>query len=55
MYGRKYMGVERATFLIDPDGRIAHVWPKVKAQGHAAEVLAVLEAARGAQATAPVA
>ena len=39
MYGRKYMGVERTTFLIGPDGKIAQVWPKVKVPGHAAEVL----------------
>ena len=39
MYGRKYMGVERTTFLIGPDGRIAKVWPKVKVPGHAEEVL----------------
>lgn len=43
LYGRKYMGIERATFLIDADGAIARVWPKVKVKGHAAEVL---EAAR---------
>ncbi len=54
-YGRKFMGVQRATFLIDPDGRIAHVWAKVKAQGHAADVLQVLEAAQSAHAAAPVA
>jgi thioredoxin-dependent peroxiredoxin len=40
MYGRKYMGVERATFLIDQRGRIARSWRKVKVPGHAAEVLA---------------
>ncbi len=40
MYGRKYMGVERSTFLIGPDGRIARVWRKVKVPGHAEEVLA---------------
>lgn len=39
MYGRKYMGVERTTFLIDPAGKIAKVWNKVKVPGHAAEVL----------------
>lgn len=39
MYGRKYMGVERSTFLIDPNGRIAEVWRKVKVPGHAAQVL----------------
>jgi peroxiredoxin Q/BCP len=40
MYGRKYMGVERATFLIDRKGRIARSWRKVKVSGHADEVLA---------------
>ncbi len=39
MYGRKFMGVIRKTFLIDEDGRIARVWPKVKVEGHADEVL----------------
>ena len=43
MYGRKYMGMERATFLIGGDGRVARAWRKVKVPGHAAEVL---EAAR---------
>jgi peroxiredoxin Q/BCP len=43
-YGRSQMGVVRSTFLIDPEGRIARVWPKVKADGHAAEVLAALDA-----------
>ena len=43
MYGRKYMGVERTTVLIDRDGRVAQVWSKVKVPGHAEEVL---EAAR---------
>jgi len=43
MYGKKVMGVERTTFLIDPEGRVAHVFPKVKAEGHAEEVLAVLK------------
>ena len=45
MYGRKYMGVERSTFVIDTDGRIAHVFDKVKPAGHAgvvAEVVAAL-------------
>jgi len=41
-YGREYMGIQRSTFLVDPEGRIAHVWPRVTADGHAAEVLAVL-------------
>ena len=40
MYGRKYMGVERTTFLIDKAGRIAKSWRKVKVPGHAEEVLA---------------
>jgi len=44
MYGRKYMGIERATFLIDREGRIAKVWRKVKVPGHAAEVLAAVKA-----------
>jgi peroxiredoxin Q/BCP len=42
-YGRTYWGVARRTFLVDPEGRIAHVWPKVKPEGHAAEVSAVLD------------
>ncbi len=44
MYGRKYMGIERATFLIDGTGTISQVWPKVKIPGHAAEVLAAARA-----------
>jgi peroxiredoxin Q/BCP len=43
MYGRKYMGMERATYLIGADGRVKKAWRKVKVPGHAAEVL---EAAR---------
>ena len=39
MYGRKFMGVVRTTLLIGPTGRIARIWPKVKVQGHAQEVL----------------
>lgn len=39
MYGKTYMGIERATFLIDPEGRIAQVWRKVKVPGHAESVL----------------
>ena len=42
MYGRKFMGIERSTFLIDGAGRIARVWPKVKVAGHAEEVLAAV-------------
>ena len=40
LYGRKYMGIDRATFLIDRDGTIARVWRKVKVPGHAEAVLA---------------
>jgi peroxiredoxin Q/BCP len=40
MYGRKYMGMERATFLISADGRVLRAWRKVKVPGHAQEVLA---------------
>jgi len=43
MYGRTFLGIQRATFLIDRNGRIARAWPKVKVAGHAEEVL---EAAR---------
>jgi thioredoxin-dependent peroxiredoxin len=46
-YGKTYMGIQRATFLVDPDGKIARVWPKVKPEGHAAEVLAALDEERG--------
>jgi peroxiredoxin Q/BCP len=44
MYGRTFLGVVRATFLIGPDGRIAKVWRKVKVPGHAEEVLAATKA-----------
>jgi thioredoxin-dependent peroxiredoxin len=44
MYGKKYMGIERSTFLIGPDGRIARVWRKVKVPGHAADVLEAAKA-----------
>lgn len=47
MYGRKYMGVERSTFLIDKDGRIARAWRKVSVPGHAEEVLAAARALAG--------
>ena len=43
MYGRKYMGMERATFLIGADGRIIREWRKVKVPGHAAEVLGAVK------------
>lgn len=42
MYGRKYMGVERTTFIIDEKGRIAHIFAKVKVKGHVDEVLHAL-------------
>lgn len=42
LYGKKYMGVERTTFIIDEDGVITHIFPKVKVDGHAAEVLQAL-------------
>ena len=44
MYGKKFMGITRTTFLIDKAGRIARVWPKVKVEGHAEEVLAAAKA-----------
>jgi len=44
MYGKKYMGIERATFLIGRDGKIAEVWDKVKVPGHAEAVLAAAQA-----------
>jgi peroxiredoxin Q/BCP len=42
LYGKKSMGIERTTFIIGPDGRIEKIYSKVKAQGHAAEVLSAL-------------
>lgn len=44
MYGRRYMGMERATFLIDAKGVIRQIWRKVKVPGHSAEVLAAVKA-----------
>jgi thioredoxin-dependent peroxiredoxin len=44
MYGKTFMGIVRTTVLIGPDGRIARIWPKVKVEGHAAEVLAAAKA-----------
>jgi peroxiredoxin Q/BCP len=44
MYGKKYMGIERATFLIGRDGKVARTWPKVKVPGHVEEVLAAARA-----------
>lgn len=46
MYGRKVLGIERSTFLIDPEGRVAVAWRKVKVPGHAQAVLDALKAAR---------
>ena len=44
LYGRKFMGVERSTFLIDADGKLRQEWRKVKVKGHAAEVLDAVKA-----------
>ena len=44
MYGRKYMGMDRATFLIDAEGKVARIWRKVKVPGHAGEVLKAAKA-----------
>lgn len=43
MYGRKYMGIERSTFIIDETGKITHEWRKVKVPGHVNEVMAALK------------
>ncbi|MEM6811042.1 MAG: thioredoxin-dependent thiol peroxidase [Pseudomonadota bacterium] len=42
MYGKKYMGIERSTFIIDEKGKIEHMWRKVKVPGHVEEVLSAL-------------
>jgi len=42
MYGKKYMGVERTTYLVDKEGKISHIWNKVKPQGHEKEILSVI-------------
>ena len=44
LYGRKYMGIDRSTFLIDKDGKVRRIWRKVKVAGHAAEVLKAAQA-----------
>jgi peroxiredoxin Q/BCP len=49
MYGRTYMGILRSTFLLGPDGVVRYAWPKVKPEGHAAEVLAALKAIKAGQ------
>jgi peroxiredoxin Q/BCP len=50
-YGRTYMGIARSSFLVGPDGRVAAAWPKVKAEGHAAQVLQAIREARAAAGT----
>ncbi len=50
MYGKRYMGMQRASFYIRPNGTIGHVWPQVKPEGHAADVLDVITADRAIQA-----
>lgn len=47
LFGRRYMGIDRVTFLIDPAGRVARVFEKVKPWAHAAEVAEALESLRG--------
>ncbi len=47
MAGREYMGIVRTTLLISPDGTVAHLWPKVKVNGHVDEVLATLKKLKG--------
>ncbi|HLM43298.1 MAG TPA: thioredoxin-dependent thiol peroxidase [Myxococcaceae bacterium] len=55
LYGRKFLGVTRATFVIDTEGKVAHVWPKVKVDGHVQEILQTLKgSAPGAGAVAAV-
>lgn len=51
MYGRKYMGIERSTFLIDAQGKVRNAWRKVKVPGHAEEVLAATESLGGKRPT----
>jgi peroxiredoxin Q/BCP len=50
LYGRKFLGIIRATFLIDPQGKVARVWPKVKVDGHVQEVLQALQGGEPAEA-----
>jgi len=47
MYGKTYMGIQRATVLINPDGEIAHIWPKVRVKGHVEDVLETLQGLAG--------
>jgi peroxiredoxin Q/BCP len=46
MFGKKYMGIQRATFLINPEGKIEHIWPSVSVSGHAEEVLDKIKAVK---------
>ena len=52
MYGRKYMGIDRSTFLVDADGAIAKAWRNVKVPGHVEEVLAAAKALASRKAAA---
>jgi len=54
MYGRTYFGIQRSTFVIGANGRIEHVWPKVKVDGHVEEVLATLKGGAAPAAKAAV-
>ena len=45
-YGKSFLGIVRSTFWIGPDGKVRRVWPKVKVEGHAAEVLAAVQSAQ---------
>jgi peroxiredoxin Q/BCP len=47
MYGKKYMGIDRRSFLVDGAGKIVKIWPKVKVEGHAAEVMKAAQALKG--------
>jgi thioredoxin-dependent peroxiredoxin len=47
LYGRQYMGIERSTFLIDPEGMVRQVWRAIKVKGHAQDVLSFLKTAIG--------
>ncbi|HEX5754457.1 MAG TPA: thioredoxin-dependent thiol peroxidase [Archangium sp.] len=53
LYGRKFMGVTRATYLIDTEGKVARVWPKVKVDGHVKEILQSLKGGASAKTEAP--
>ena len=47
LYGREYMGVQRSTFLIDPEGKLAYIWPKVTVKGHVEQVQKKLAELKG--------